>query len=118
MDSKTYMDKWILSVSDVDDIMGSSNVFLREQVRLSSTKKESLQLPKFSEVINTHLIVLQPKSKNKVVDQSMVPLIRGPFAFLYHDHLSNGESNDDDNHESYLREYLSKKVRRSINIKC
>ena len=112
VDSKTYMDKWILSVSDVDDIMGSNNVFLREQVRLSSTKKESLQLPKFSEILNTTPIVLQPKSKNKVVDESMVPLIRilSPgFSIMTFEQWC--ESNDDDNHESYLREYLSKRVR-------
>jgi len=110
--SKTYMDKWILSVSDVDDIMGSNNVFLREQVRLSSTKKESLQLPKFSEVLNITPIVLQPKSKKQVVYESMVPLIRilSPgFSIMTFEQWC--ESNDDDDHESYVREYLSKRVR-------
>ena len=110
--SKTYMDKWILSVSDVDDIMGSNNVFLREQVRLSSTKKESLQLPKFSEVLNITPIVLQPKSKKEVVYESMVPLIRilSPgFSIMTFEQWC--ESNDDDDHESYLREYLSNRVR-------
>ena len=111
-DSKTYIDKWILSVSDVDETMGVNSMLLREQIRLHSTKKQSLQLPKFSDLLNTTPIVLRPKSKKKVVYESMVPLIRilSPrFSIMTFDQWC--ESTDDDDHEIYLQQYLNKRVR-------
>ncbi|MGB1094010.1 MAG: hypothetical protein ACPG0L_04855 [Bacteroidia bacterium] len=112
VDSKTYTDKWIFSVYDAEDVMGANNMLLKEQVRLNSTRKQSLQLPKFSEILNTTPIGLRPKSKKKVVYESMVSLIRilsPSFSIMTFEQWC--ESNDDDDHESYLREYLSKRVR-------